>query len=336
VRILLVDDDPVFTELICANLREWGFDDITHAESAAAAIELVETQRVPYDCFLIDIEMEQMDGIELCAVLREREECRSTPMIMVTAGEAAQYMERAFKAGATDFMRKPLDPVELAGRINSAMLLVKTTKVERHSRAALRALISFASDFDLIDLGERVSFPDVNGMVDYYQIENRLLRMEKGLYPLSLFRVEIRDFVALFSRSERSNVLQHLQAISHVISETVNSRRFLMSYIGNGKFVICVMEHTDIVPQLMQTRLSDRVRQAISELPDGKANEMELELTALTSHRIQSSQTALEILTKEMASSRRSKKGTLPEIDIIEKEIFSQVEKEEMKQSRDR
>jgi len=86
----------------------------------------------------------------------------------------------------------------------------------------------------------------------------------------------------------------------------------------------------------MQTRLSDRARQTVSELPDGKTNEIELELTALTSHRIQSSQTALEILTKEMASSRPSKKGTLPEIDIIEKEIFSQIEKEEMKQTRDR
>ena len=73
MRILLVDDDPVFTELICANLHEWGFDDISHAESAAAAIELVENQRIPFDCFLIDIEMEQMDGIELCAVLRKRE-----------------------------------------------------------------------------------------------------------------------------------------------------------------------------------------------------------------------------------------------------------------------
>lgn len=335
MRILLVDDDPVFTELICANLREWGFDDVTCAESAAVALNLVGTQRIPFDCFLIDIEMEQMDGIELCAHLRDREKCRSTPMIMVTAGDAAHYMERAFKAGATDFMRKPLDPVDLAGRINSAMMLVKTTKIERHSRAALRALISFASDFDLIDLGERVSFPDVNGMEDYYQIENRLLRMQKGLYPLCLFRIEIRDFVALFSRSERNNVLQHLHAISHVISETVNSRRFVMSYIGNGKFIICVMEHTDIVPQLLQTRLSDRVRQAVSELPDGKANETELELTALTSHRIQSSQTALDLLAKEMASTRPSKKATLPEIDIIEKEIFSQVEKEEMKQARD-
>lgn len=334
MRILLIDDDPVFTELLHSNLDAWGFDDITLADSAAAAIELVERQRVPFDCFLIDIMMEEMDGIELCAHLRGRAECRSTPMIMITAGDAAQYMERAFKAGATDFMRKPLDPVELAGRINTAMLLVKTTKVERHSRAALRALISFASDFDLIDLAERVSFPDVNGMVDYYQIENRLLKMQKGLYPISLFRVQIRDFAALFSNCERGNVLQHLQAISHVISETVSSRRFLMSYVGNGKFVLCMMEHTDIVPQLLQTRLSENVRQAIAELPDGKAHDIRLDIKSLTAHRIQSTQTALDVLAKEMTAAQSLKKATLPEIDVIEKEIFSQVEKEEMKQSR--
>ena len=200
MRILLVDDDPVFTELLCENLKARGFDDISVADSAYAAIETVDSQRIAFDCFLIDIMMEKMDGIELCAHLRQRAACQSAPMIMITAGEAETYMERAFEAGATDFMRKPLDPVELAGRINTAMLLVQTTRAEQQSRSALRALLSFASDFDLIDLAERVSFPDVDGMVDYYQIENKLLRMQKGFYPISLFRVEIRNFSALFSK----------------------------------------------------------------------------------------------------------------------------------------
>lgn len=336
MRILLIDDDPVFTELLCENLKERGFDDISVADSAYAAIEMVDSQRIAFDCFLIDIMMEKMDGIELCAHLRQRAECRSAPMIMITAGEAEKYMERAFEAGATDFMRKPLDPVELAGRINTAMLLVQTTRLQQQSRSALRALLSFASDFDLIDLAERVSFPDVDGMVDYYQIENRFLRMQKGLYPISLFRVQIRNFSALFSSLERSNVFQHLHAISHILSQAVNAQRFQMSYIGHGKFILCVIEHTDIVPQLLQTRLCENIRQSLKELPGGKPDETFLDVTALTAHRIQSPEGALKLLSKEMASAQTPKKKALPEIDVIEKEIFSQVEKKEVKQSRSR
>jgi len=99
---------------------------------------------------------------------------------------------------------------------------------------------------------------------------------------------------------------------------------------------LCVIEHTDIVPQLLQARLCENIRQTLQELPGGKAGETFLDVTALTAHRIQSPQGALKLLSKELASAQTPKRDTLPEIDVIEKEIFSQVEKEEVKQSRSR
>lgn len=336
MRILLVDDDRIFTDLLSSSLSARGLDDVTLAHSAEEALELVESQRVPFDCFLLDIMMDGIDGVELCSRLRQRRECRSAPIIMITSADAARHMERAFQAGATDFMRKPLDLAEMSGRINTAMLLVESTKKEQRGRVALRTLISYASDFNLIDLSQKVCFPDINGMVDYYQIENHLLRLKDGLYPLGLFRVQIRGFPKLNKRTERSTVLQQLHAISATIAETITDQRFLLSYIGHGRFVFCVIGRCTLVPQLVQSRLRANARQALQALADNGDHEITLDVAALTSHRLLTREDALDLLAHERDTLVDSQIATLPEIDSIEDRIFSKIEEQEQKLSCDR
>ncbi len=334
MRILLVDDDTIFTDLISSKLAELGLDDITIAHSAEDALSVVENQRVPFDCYLLDIMLGEMDGIELCQHLRSRRDCRVAPIIMITSSNEAHLMDRAFKAGATDFLRKPLDHAEMVGRIQTAMLLVKTTRNETRGRHALRALISFASDFNLIDLSERACFPDVNGMVDYYQIENRLLKMEDGLYQMHLFRIRVRNFATLNKRTERANVMQQLHAISAAISQTVTARRFQLAYIGQGIFVCCIIGRHVMVPDLFQARLRNNAQEALQQLPDAsaeKAMEVKLDVSEISSKRILSRNVALSLLTKELESAATPQTSTLPEVEMIEHKIFSMIEEEEQK-----
>lgn len=331
MRILLVDDDTIFTDVLAAELTARGLKDVTVAHSAQAALDLVEAQRVPFDCYLLDIVMDGMDGVELCRRLRDRQDCRTAPIVMITSAPAAGYMGRAFEAGATDFMRKPLDLVEMEGRINSAMLLVESTRKQRRNRCALRTLISSVSDFDLIDLSQKVCFPDVAGMVDYYQIENHLLRMEEGAEPVSLFRVQIRDFARLRKRADRASLLGQLHAISVTISETVTARRFLLSYLGHGRFVFCVIGSCDVVPHLLQSRLRHDAREALHDLAAEEDFDLTLDVIALTAHRTLSRDTALQALAREMETVSASQRATLPEIELIEDRIFSKVDEQARK-----
>lgn len=334
MRILLVDDDTVFTDLITSELAELGIDDLTIAHSAEDAVNIVEDQRIPFDCYLLDIMLGEMDGIELCQHLRNRRECRAAPIIMITASTEEHLMERAFQAGATDFMRKPLDHPELVGRIQTAMLLVKAARNETRGRHALRALISFASDFNLIDLSERACFPDVNGMVDYYQIENRLLKMKDGLYQMHLFRVRVRDFATLNKRTERSSVMQQLHTISAAISQTVTARRFQLSYIGQGVFVCCIIGRHSMVPDLFQARLRQNAQDALQHLPDTEADKLPkitLDVSEISSRRILPRNAALTLLNRELEAAASGNITTLPEVDMIEHKIFSMIEEEEQK-----
>ncbi|MCV2894236.1 response regulator [Lentibacter sp. XHP0401] len=331
MRILLVDDDPIFTALITEKLAEMDLDEITVAYSAEDALDLVARERVPFDCYLLDIMLGGMDGIELCTQLRNRRECRAAPIIMITSGTEERFMERAFEAGATDFLRKPIEQTEIVGRIKSAMQLVETLKKEKQGRHALRALISFASDFDLIDLTERVRFPEVDGMVDYYQIENSFLRMKEGLYQMHLFRVRVRNFTALNNKSKRADILQQLQAISATISQTATAQRFQFAYIGRGCFVCCVIGRHYMIPDLFQLRLRQNATQALQNLPACDSLDVKLDVSEISSKRILSREDALTLLSKELQAVTAGASAILPNVDTIEHQIFSLIKEEGQK-----
>ena len=322
MRILLVDDDPIFTELLLAHLGHQGLTDVETAASASAALQLADQVRLPYECLLLDIQMQGMDGIELCAEMRRRDDYRNVPIIMITSGDPAQYMNNAFAAGATDFMQKPLNVPELIGRMNMAMMLVDSLKKERMSRETIREMVTRPSAHDQFDPSERFTFSEVSGMVDFFQLENRILRMQSGLYALSLFRIQVQDFGTLGRYSDRSEMQQLLHAMSTVITHSVNERNLLISYLGHGRFAICVLGRTPIVLPLLQLKLAENIEAVSDLIPDLGGRKVTLKVSALSSRRILSTQAALDLLEQEMQSVNVLGDTDLPRVEAIEENIF--------------
>lgn len=120
MKILAVDDDEIMLELLSATTLAAGYDDVTVATSGADALQLLEKTIKPIDCFLLDIEMPGMDGVMLCEKIRKIKNYAKTPIIMITAAAEIESAERAFKAGATDYIVKPFDISELGQRIKIA------------------------------------------------------------------------------------------------------------------------------------------------------------------------------------------------------------------------
>ena len=115
-RVLIVDDDPDIQRLVSYNLGQAGFQ-VTTASSGRLALETVQTH--PPDLIILDIMMPDIDGMEVCRTLRQRETSRRIPIIMLTArGEEIDRVV-GFELGADDYVMKPFSPRELVLRVKS-------------------------------------------------------------------------------------------------------------------------------------------------------------------------------------------------------------------------
>ena len=111
-NVLVVDDDQDMRDLIELVLRRSDLDVVAVA-SPLAALDVVASTR--FDLAVLDWSMPQMDGGELCARLREMPELRDLPILILTAYADSATRDRAFAAGATDFMSKPFTLKDLRG-----------------------------------------------------------------------------------------------------------------------------------------------------------------------------------------------------------------------------
>lgn len=119
-RVLIVDDEPTNVRLLERILSRAGYTQVRTATAPMDALELINT--FPPDILLLDLHMPQMDGLELMSRIRGRFPSDTfLPVIVLTADVAADTRERALANGATDFLTKPFDVVEVLLRIGNAL-----------------------------------------------------------------------------------------------------------------------------------------------------------------------------------------------------------------------
>jgi two-component system cell cycle response regulator len=109
IRILLVDDEFLNLKLVARLLQIEGYEVIT-AQSGEAALQLIVQS--PPQMALLDVMMAEMDGYELCRLLRNHPITAQIPIVMLTAMVDESDRQKAAEAGATDCLPKPFD-VEL-------------------------------------------------------------------------------------------------------------------------------------------------------------------------------------------------------------------------------
>ncbi len=120
-RILVVDDVPVNIAMVQALLKSEGYELVT-AESGEAALKSVADQ-MP-DLILLDIQMPDMDGYEVCERLRSDPETERVPVIMFTGTESEPEAKvKGLRIGANDYVTKPVAKEELLARIETQLRL---------------------------------------------------------------------------------------------------------------------------------------------------------------------------------------------------------------------
>jgi two-component system cell cycle response regulator len=121
-RIMIVDDNEDFTNLYKASLGAAGFD-TTIVNQSPVAIEMAYL--VKPDVFLIDLMMPEIDGFQLCKMIRSDPVLNHIPIIIVTALTDAESKKAAMDTGANDYLTKPFHIDELNTMINALLQGVK-------------------------------------------------------------------------------------------------------------------------------------------------------------------------------------------------------------------
>jgi len=109
-------------------LKGAGYRDLITVSSAGKAFMHLDLDHegangVKADLILLDIKMPGMDGIEACRRIKAVDALAGIPIIIVTARDQKDWIQAAFDAGATDYVRKPVEQVELLARVKSAFRL---------------------------------------------------------------------------------------------------------------------------------------------------------------------------------------------------------------------
>jgi len=127
---LLAVDDRQDNLFVLEQLVAGGLPECKLITATSAAEGLAIAARTPLDGALIDVQMPEMDGVEMCRRLKADAATRNVHVILVTAHEAgAELKAKGLNAGADDFINKPIDNAELVARIN-VMLRVKRAEDE--------------------------------------------------------------------------------------------------------------------------------------------------------------------------------------------------------------
>jgi len=264
MKILAVDDDPTILELLLVVLTGFGYGNIHFAKSAADALQLVETESVPYDCFLLDIKMPEMDGIQLTSILRGYDGYSKTPILMVTAMSDRAYIDDAFAAGASDYVTKPFEIGEFRARLSLIEELVLERK-QLEDRNPVEFITNDRPAFNAADVEKPLHISGVDCVIDYLVLGKYILQLSRAsVLGNGVFGISIQDAERRFLGSSDFEFRLAMTDVAEAISETLKPHKFFVAHAGGGVFV-CVIDESR---QFDTGEFSERL--------DTKLGEMEL------------------------------------------------------------
>ena len=269
-HVLIVDDDEIIRDAASEALTSAGFR-VSAVENGYLATQALEHHRA--DLILLDVMMPVMDGFETTRAIRKMKGFESVPILIMTALDDLDSINRAFKAGATDFMMKPINWVILVERIRfmtRAFQLLKSQqqlRIELVQAQKMEALGTFAGTVahDLNNvLAGIVGYPDVllAQLDDDNPLRKPILTIQNaGLKAAAI----LHDMLTLARRGVK---VTEIVDINEVIREYLNSPE----YAKLKSFHRDISVETDLDQNLLNVTGSPiHIRKAIMNLVSNAA-----------------------------------------------------------------
>lgn len=254
MRIVCVDDDPIFLAIVTEYLRALHMEIVATFDDPRHALREAEAGRIATDLFLLDMEMPGLTGAELCAGLRATAGHKSTPIIMISSVTERDRVKAALEAGANDFLHKPLESVELGARLSMVERILderKQTAALQDEIGNLRAQPGFGFGF------EDAVLPNAeDGVVDYMVLENHLVSLGwSGLPGTVVICFRLRNALWAFGHLERLDYYDFLSEAAEQILEALPAAQYRLAYAGSGDFVAVLDRGSRLDPVDLQMAL---------------------------------------------------------------------------------
>jgi PleD family two-component response regulator len=271
MKILAVDDDRLQLDMLTAILKDAGYSDITTVTSGALALHELGDPNFIFDSILLDIQMPELDGIELCKIIRLMPKYQTTPILMITAMTDKSYIDTAFVSGATDYVTKPFDKMELVTRIKIAMKINSSNRAISEKIFTVKKLRDKIETDRYFDIESPVTIENVPGVVDTTILDNYLLQLSRiDSLKSFVFAIKIAEFADIYQRYSKVDLFDTLTDIAEIITENLTGGLFLVAYKGSGNFVCVVDRATFDTSSDLRTSIQSSIDEQGFRYADGK------------------------------------------------------------------
>lgn len=285
MRILAVDDDVVALELLRECLKGAEHELLRCETSPIVALREIRTSAMPYDCILLDIEMPEMTGTALCAEIRKLEHYQNTPILMITQKRGKSAVEDAFANGATDFITKPFEFLEVQTRIRVAERLVNERQAALDSYLAVNSLAAADSKAKQDQKVRRlysVSNEEhleraCKNMLNLSVFQNYLERIVcTGPVSIDLVAIKVRRIHEIFAKSPALEFVGFLENLSESITLHFRDRKTFLAHSGNGVFLVAFEHDPDFSAEVTRGSIHSNLNHV--ELPKVLNDEVPLDI----------------------------------------------------------
>jgi len=239
VKILIVDDDPHILDIVSEILSVSGDNEVTKALGGPAAKEILLCSGQLFDCFLLDIQMPTIDGIELCKFIREQEVYSRTPILMLTAMSDKKHVDRSFAAGANDYISKPFDFQELLARIGTARRISEDAKKLQLLQQQIQEDVPYHEGLPKPGLSEALVLDDVANYLSVQTFENYTRQLNRGkFFSLSFLALQVVNIPEVYRRCTGIEFQHFVTDTADAIANTLNSNEAFFTYRGHGIYLV--------------------------------------------------------------------------------------------------
>ncbi len=250
MKILVAEDDSVTRKLLVHHLRTWQYEVVEATNGKAALDALMDPIHYP-PMAILDWMMPQIDGLELCRMLRARPDAPFIYLILLSGRDSKDDVVSGLDAGADDYLAKPFNPAELRSRIRAGERIIGLQQQLRKVNAELQLLAM--TD----ELTQRLNRPAI-----MKRFAEELARAYRQRTPLAVLMADIDRF------KDVNDTYGHLGGDEVLREFAKRLARELRTYDSVGRYggeeFLCLMPG---LPWDACERVANRVRVALSEQP---------------------------------------------------------------------
>ncbi|RDH81228.1 MAG: diguanylate cyclase response regulator [endosymbiont of Galathealinum brachiosum] len=274
IRIMLVDDQPIIAEGIRRMLANETDMELTYIEDPALAIE----SAVDLDATIIlqDLVMPDADGMTLLRFYKANHETRDIPVIVLSSKEEATTKSEAFSYGASDYLVKLPDEIELIARIRSH---AKNYILQKERDSAFYALSQLkkqleSSNKQLHKLSMQDGLTGISNRRHFdEQLESDMDDARENQTPVTLILMDI-DYFKVFNDSYGHQLGDEcLKEVGALLAKACFNPQDMAARYGGEEFVVLLPGTTEINALKVAKRFAESLKKAQIEHKDSDANE---------------------------------------------------------------